>query len=82
MGVELRLTQTVESVEHGTVRFADGSRLATGVRAADLASALAVPVPQAGPVVVTATLNLESRPEVFIVRDMAYQRRRSRCGPK
>jgi NADH dehydrogenase len=79
MGVELRLGQTVESVERGTVRFADGSRLAAttvvwaaGVRAADLASTLDAPVAQAGRVVVTSHLNLESRPEVFVVGDMAY----------
>jgi NADH dehydrogenase len=77
MGVEVRLGQTVESVERGTVRFADGSLGATtvvwaaGVRAADLASTLDAPVAQAGRVV-TSHLNLESRLEVFVVGDMAY----------
>jgi len=80
IGVELRLTQTVESVEDGIVRFADGSELAAttvvwaaGVRAADLAGTLDAPIAQAGRVRVTPELNLASRPEVFVVGDMAYQ---------
>jgi NADH dehydrogenase len=74
-GVELRL---VDSVEHGTVRFADGSHLAAttvvwaaGVRACDLAGTLDAPVGQGGRIRVTPALNLTSRPEVFVVGDMA-----------
>jgi NADH dehydrogenase len=50
MGVEVRLKQTVESVEHGIVRLAHGSELAAktvvsaaGVGAADLAGTLDAP---------------------------------------
>jgi len=79
LGVELRLEQHVESVEDGIVRFGDGSQLgattvvwAAGVRAGDLTAALDVPLGPGGRVPVTPTLNLESRPEVFVVGDMAY----------
>lgn len=79
MGVELRLGQVVDSVEAGVVRFADGSELgattvvwAAGVRACDLAGALDAPADRGGRVRITPTLNLESRPEVFIVGDMPY----------
>jgi NADH dehydrogenase len=78
MGVELRLEQVVESIEHGVVRLADGSRIAAttvvwaaGVRASELAAVLDVPVGQAGRIRVTPALNLRSRPEVFVVGDMA-----------
>jgi len=78
-GVELHLNRIVESVEHGTVRFADGSQLeaatvvwAAGVRACDLAGVLDAPVGRGGRVRVTPALNLQSRPEVFVVGDMAY----------
>jgi NADH dehydrogenase len=79
MGVELRLGEVVESVEEGVVRFADGSELgattvvwAAGVRACDLAGTLDAPLGRAGRVRIAPTLNLESRPEVFVVGDMAY----------
>jgi NADH dehydrogenase len=79
MGVELRLGEVVESVEGGLVRFADGSELgattvvwAAGVRACDLAGALDAPLARGGRVRITPALNLESRPEVFVVGDMAY----------
>src|SRR5262249_31515349 len=79
MGIELRLGQVVDFVEHGVVRFGDGSELgastvvwAAGVRACDLAGSLAAPVARGGRVIVTPTLNLESHPEVFVVGDMAY----------
>lgn len=78
-GVDLRLNQTVESVEHGIVRFADGSHIAArtvawaaGVRAADLAGRLDAPAGPAGRIRVTPQLNLQQRPEVFVVGDMAY----------
>jgi NADH dehydrogenase len=79
MGIELRLGQVVDSVEHGVVRFGDGSELgantvvwAAGVRACDLAGSLAAPVARGGRVIVRPTLNLESHPEVFVVGDMSY----------
>jgi NADH dehydrogenase len=79
MGVELRLGEIVESVDPGVVRFTDGSELgattvvwAAGVRACDLAGTLDAPVARGGRVRITPTLNLESRPEVFVVGDMAY----------
>ena len=79
MGVELRLEQIVESVEHGVVRFGDGSTVgattvvwAAGVRACHLADSLDVPLGRGSRVNVLPTLNLESRPEVFVVGDMAY----------
>jgi NADH dehydrogenase len=79
MGVELRLGEIVDSVDAGVVRFTDGSELgattvvwAAGVRACDLAGTLDTPVARGGRVRVTPTLNLESRPEVFVVGDMAY----------
>jgi NADH dehydrogenase len=79
MGVELRLGQAVESVADAVVRFADGAELgaatvvwAAGVRACDLAGVVDVPVGRGGRIRVTPTLNLQSRPEVFVVGDMAY----------
>jgi NADH dehydrogenase len=88
MGVELRLEQVVESVENGIVRLTNGSQIgattvvwAAGVRACDLAATLDAPVGRGGRVQVTPSLNLESRPEVFVVGDMAYLEREDRDGP-
>jgi NADH:quinone reductase (non-electrogenic) len=79
LGVELRLAQRVESVEHGVVRLHDGSELAAttvvwaaGVCACDLGGVLDVPVGAGGRVRVAETLNLEDHPEVYVVGDMAY----------
>src|SRR5262249_47490777 len=79
LGVELRLNETVESVEHGIVRFADGSRLgattvvwAAGVRAADLSHELDAPLGPGGRVRVRPELNLDGHDDIFVVGDMAY----------
>jgi NADH dehydrogenase len=79
MGVELRLGETVESVEHGVVTFKDGSQLgsttviwAAGVRAADLAELIDVPRNRGNRVEVTPELHLADRPEVFVIGDMSY----------
>ena len=79
MGVELRLGQVVTAVEDGIVHFADGARLgattvvwAAGVRASDLAGTLDAPAARGGRIVVTPELQLEDRPEVFVIGDMAH----------
>jgi NADH dehydrogenase len=79
MGVELRLSEVVTSVEDGVVRLGDGTRLgattvvwAAGVRACDLAGSLDVPLGRGGRVEVTPELHLADRPDVFVIGDMAY----------
>lgn len=79
LGVELRLNETVESVEHGIVRFAHGSQLeattvvwAAGVRAAELSQKLDAPLGPGGRVRIEPELNVPGHPEVFVVGDMAY----------
>src|SRR5262245_32415095 len=78
LGVELRLGQVVTSVEHGLVRFGDGTELgattvvwAAGVRAGDLAGTLGIPLGRAGRVEVTPELHVPDRADVFVVGDMA-----------
>jgi NADH dehydrogenase len=78
-GVEVRLNSPVAQVEHETITFKDGSTLpavtviwAAGVRAAKLADALAVEQGRAARVKIEPTLHLPSRPEVFVIGDMAY----------
>jgi NADH dehydrogenase len=79
MGVQLKFSSPVESVEDGLVTFKDGSQLqastvvwAAGVRAAALADALDVPKAKGARVNVEPTLNLSKHPEAFVVGDMAY----------
>jgi NADH:ubiquinone reductase (H+-translocating) len=79
MGVELMLSQVVESVNDGVVQLADGTQIgattvvwAAGVRACGLARRLNVPVAQGGRVPVTPELNLAAHPEVFVIGDMAF----------
>jgi NADH:ubiquinone reductase (H+-translocating) len=79
MGVELMLDHVVESVNDGVVQLADGTQIgattvvwAAGVRACGLARRLDVPVAQSGRVPVTPELHLETRPEVFVIGDMAF----------
>jgi NADH:ubiquinone reductase (H+-translocating) len=79
MGVELRLSETVDSVEDGAVVLGDGTRIdattvvwAAGVRAGDLAGQLDVPLGRGGRVEVTPHLHVAGRPDVFVIGDMAY----------
>lgn len=79
MGVEVRLSSPVASVEGDVVTFKGGERLAAetviwaaGVRASPLADALGVSLGRGARVKVTPQLNLPDRPEVFVVGDMAY----------
>jgi NADH dehydrogenase len=79
MGVEVRLRTAVAAVDEGLVTFKDGTSLdtgtvvwAAGVRGAELADALSVPLGRAARVKITPTLNLAEHPEVFVIGDMAY----------
>jgi NADH dehydrogenase len=79
MGVEVKLRTAVSAVDKGVVSFKDGTSLdsgtvvwAAGVRAADLADALGVPLGRGARVKIRPTLNLPERPEVFVIGDMAY----------
>jgi NADH dehydrogenase len=79
LGVELRLDETVTSVEDGTVHLGDGSTIdattvvwAAGVRACDLAGTIGVSVGRAGRVEVTPTLDVPGRDGVYAIGDMAY----------
>ncbi len=79
MGVEVKLKTAVSEVDENTVRFKDGSEIASrtvvwaaGVRSALLADALQVQLGRGARVRVAPTLNLPEHPEVFVIGDMAY----------
>src|SRR5262249_6631699 len=78
MGVELRLGELVQSVEHGVVTFADSTSVASptvvwaaGVRACDLAAWIDARRRSGDRVEVTPELHLAGRPEVFVIGAMA-----------
>jgi NADH:ubiquinone reductase (H+-translocating) len=79
MGVEIRLGKAVESADGTCVRFKDGSELAAattiwtaGVRGAALVDRLELPTGRGRRIPVTPYLNLQDRPEVFVIGDLAY----------
>ncbi len=79
MGVEIKLTSPVESVQNGCLTFKDGTSLqagtivwAAGVRSAELADALQVERARGARVKIERTLNLPAHPNVFVIGDMAY----------
>ncbi len=78
IGVEVRLGAQVAAVTPEGVHMKDGTVLATrttvwsaGVSGPQSARTLGLPVGQGGRVPVLPTLQLEGRPEVFLVGDMA-----------
>lgn len=81
LGVVVRLNTQVEQVEGGKIHLKSGGvalhlragtvTWAAGVRAADLAAAVRAQRGRGGRLAVTSTLQLEGRPEVFVVGDMA-----------
>ena len=77
--VSVRLGTAVEAVGTQAVRLSNGEVLATetvvwtaGVQGDARAAAWGLPVGRGGRVPVTSFLNLEARPEVFVVGDLAY----------
>ena len=77
-GVELRLGTGVARAEADHVELTDGTCIATrtlvwaaGVRASALGEQLGAPLGRGRRVAVTENLHLESRPEVFVIGDMA-----------
>lgn len=79
LGVKVRTGLPVASVEADCVSFKDGSQVqahtviwAAGVRAATIADDLGVEQGRGARVKVTPQLNLDKRPEVFVIGDMAY----------
>jgi len=77
--VSVRLGTTVEAVEKGCVRLSGGEALPTetvvwtaGVRGDPRAASWGLPVGRGGRVPVTGELCLESRPEVFVIGDLAF----------
>lgn len=79
MGVEVRLGVPVDTVEDGQIRLKDGSTIeantivwAAGVRSAEVADSLGLKLSRQARVPVLPTLQLENRPEVFVIGDMAY----------
>ncbi len=78
--VTVRLGAAVEAVEAEVVRFAGGGTLPTetvvwtaGVQGEPRAAEWGLPVGRTGRVPVTEFLSLESRPEVFVIGDLAYR---------
>lgn len=78
-GIEVRLGAMVSGAAADRVELADGSVIPThtliwtaGVRASPLADKLGVPQGRGGRVIVNPYLQLEGRPEVFVVGDMAF----------
>jgi len=79
LGVELRLNESVESVDNDVVRFSGGGSTAAGtvvwaagVRAGDLTATLGARLGSGGRICVEPALNLASHSEVFVVGDMAF----------
>jgi NADH:ubiquinone reductase (H+-translocating) len=78
MGVEVKLNTALESVNNGRVKFKDGTEIeaetvvwTAGVRGALLGDDLGIPLARGARVPVEPTLTLPSRPEVFVIGDMA-----------
>jgi NADH dehydrogenase len=78
LGVEVLLGTQVAEVTPRSVRFGDGSRIAThtvawtaGIRANPLAESLGVELTKGGRVVVGADLSVPGHPEVFVAGDLA-----------
>lgn len=79
MGVEVRFSTAVASVDHDQVAFKDGSSLAAstvvwaaGVRSARLADRLNVQLGRSARVKIEPTLNVPGHANVFVIGDMAY----------
>jgi NADH:quinone reductase (non-electrogenic) len=79
MGVGVRLGARVTDAHEGGVTLADGERInagavvwVAGLRAAALAQAINAPLGTAGRVIVSRSLNLPQRPEVYVIGDMAH----------
>jgi NADH dehydrogenase len=77
-GVDIRVSTTLESLEGGVARLADGSELPTatlvwtaGVRADPLLARLGLPLDERGRVRVDATLRVEGRENVWALGDCA-----------
>lgn len=77
-GVEVWIRSPVKELLPGQVVLADGRTLdagtlvwTAGVRGSDLGAALGVPLGRQGRVPVSASLQLEGRPEVFVIGDLA-----------
>ncbi len=77
--VEVRFGAAVAGYDGSAVALRGGGSIpartliwAAGVRAAALVESLGVPLARQGRVPVTATLQLESHPEVFVIGDAAY----------
>jgi len=77
--VRVRVGTAVEAVEHDAVRVGGGETLPTetvvwtaGVRGDPRVAQWGLPVTRGGRVPVTERLCLESRPEIFVVGDLAY----------
>lgn len=77
-GVVVRTNTLVKGLRPGAVELTDGSVIeagtvvwAAGVRASDLGRLLGVELDQLGRVPVTATLQVQGLPEVFVVGDLA-----------
>jgi len=78
--VTVRLKAVVKRVEKDRVRFADGAELETetvvwsaGIKGDPRVAQWGLPVGRGGRVPVTERLNLEARPEVFVIGDLAYR---------
>jgi NADH dehydrogenase len=78
--VAVRVNAVVQAVAADCVRLADGTELPTetvvwtaGVKGDPRVARWGLPVGRAGRVPVTEHLHLETRPEVFVVGDLAYR---------
>lgn len=78
-GVEVRTGTTVEAVTPTRVRLGDGTELpahtlvwAAGVKAGDLAGALAVPTGRGGRIEVEPDLRIPGHPDAFAIGDIAF----------
>lgn len=80
LGVEVRTSTMVTSVEAGAVRVGETRIVAAvvlwaaGVAASPLGKALRVPVDRAGRVLVQPDLSIPGHPEVFVIGDLAALR--------
>ena len=79
-GVEVRLHARVEEVRPGEISLSDGTTLSVGtviwtagVRGSDVGALLGVQRDRQGRVPVTETLQLEGRPHVFVIGDLAHR---------
>jgi NADH dehydrogenase len=89
-GVEIRLDAPIASVDRDGVSLRDGSRIAArtvvwcaGVRPNPLADVLGLPQTRRGGIAVGADLSVETRPEVFVIGDLATALdRRGRAYPQ